>query len=404
MKIALLLVLCVALPTVADELADRAARLHKSAIVVDTHVDTPSELKEKWVDLAKPGATKHVDLARLRAGNAGAIFFSIYESADATAVAGGLKASLEELDLTDRTVAAHPEALVAATSVADIRKARATGRIAILKGLEGGNLFESSLGALRQLHKLGVRYVTLTHTRTHDWADSSGPFWMHDFDPKKSVVHHGLSPFGKEVVLEMNRLGIAVDLSHVSDETITAALAISKAPVFASHSSCRNLTQMPRNLTDEQITAIGKGGGVVMINAGSAFIDNEGMKQLHAFQDEHRKELEEITLKYADDPAKRGAAIGKVYKTQKQYRTTLARYVDHLEHALKLAPGGVGLGTDFDGVDDPPIGLDDVSYYPKITEELLRRGHSEEEIRGVLGENFLKFFQRVEEVAAKSAR
>ncbi len=398
---ALVLSCLLALPAAADELAGRAAKLHRSAIVVDTHVDAPFELKKKWVDLSQPGATKHIDLQRLRAGNAGALFFSLYESADVTAASGGLKAALEEIDITDRVIESHPEVFAAATSVADIRRAHDSGHIAVLMGLEGGNLFESSLGALRELHALGVRYVTLTHTRTHDWADSSGPFWTHDFDPKKSVQHHGLTEFGKDVVREMNRLGVAVDVSHVSDETIAAALALSQAPIFASHSSCRALTNMPRNLTDEQIAAIGKGGGVVMINAGSAFLDDESLKQLHEFQRSHLKQLNEAAEKHANDPAALGEAMEAIYKGQRQYRTTLAKFVDHLEHAMKLAPGGVGIGSDFDGVDDPPIGFDDVAAYPRVTKELLRRGHSDEEVRGVLGENFLRFFQRVEDTAHK---
>jgi membrane dipeptidase len=164
----------------------------------------------------------------------------------------------------------------------------------------------------------------------------------------------------------------------------------------------RNLTNIPRNLTDEQIAAIGKrSGGMVMINAGSAFLDDESMKQLRAFQAAHRQELDDIAKKLAGDHAAREKATDELYKGMKAYRTTMVRYIDHIEHALKLAPGGVGLGTDFDGVDDPPIGLDDVSYYPKTTEGLLRRGHSEEEIRGVLGESFLRFFARVEETAAR---
>jgi membrane dipeptidase len=349
----------------AEELAAHAARLLRGAVVIDTHEDVPWELREKWADLGQLGATKHVDIPRLRQGGVGAVFFAVFTPGTLADKGQAAHVAFELSDIVDRAVAAHPEALVAATSVAEIRAARKSGRIAILKGIEGGHAIEDSLGLLRQFYRLGVRYMTLTHTNTNTWADSLGNFTDPAYDPAKWRKHGGLTPFGKEVVAEMNRLGMAVDVSHVSAETLRDVLAVGKAPPFASHSSCRALTDNPRNLTDEQIAAIAKVGGVVMVNASSSFLDDEGLAAARA-------------------------------KPQRKYATTIGRYVDHIEHALKLAPGGVGLGTDFDGIEDPPKDFADVSYVPKLVEELLRRGHSDEEIRGVLGENFLRYLGRVE--------
>ena len=349
----------------AEDVAAHAARLVKSSVIVDTHEDVPWELREKWADLAVAGATKHVDLPRLRAGGVGAVFFAVFTPGELADKGQAAHVAFELSDLVDRVVAAHPRDFVAATSVAEIRAARKSGRIGILKGIEGGHAIEDSLALLRDFYRLGVRYMTLTHTNTNNWADSLGNFTEPNYDPAKWRKHGGLTAFGKEVVAEMNRLGIAVDVSHVSPDTLRDVLAVGKAPPFASHSSCRALTDNPRNLTDEQISAIAKAGGVVMINASSSFLDADGL-----------------------------AAARK--KPQAEYHTTLARYVDHLEHALKLAPGAVGLGTDFDGIDDPPRDFADVSYFPKLAEELLRRGHSDAEVRGVLGENFLAYLSRVE--------
>jgi membrane dipeptidase len=353
----------------AEDVAAHAARLVKSSVIVDTHEDVPWELREKWADLAVAGATKHVDLPRLRAGGVGAVFFAVFTPGELADKGQAAHVAFELSDLVDRVVAAHPRDLVAATSVAEIRAARKSGRIAILKGIEGGHAIEDSLALLRDFHRLGVRYMTLTHTNTNNWADSLGSFREPGYDPAKWRKHGGLTAFGKEVVAEMNRLGIAVDVSHVSPDTLRDVLAVGKAPPFASHSSCRALTDNPRNLTDEQIVAIAKAGGVVMINASSSFLDAEGLAAVRA-------------------------------KPQRAFATTLSRYVDHLEHALKLAPGAVGLGTDFDGIDDPPKDFADVSYFPRLVEELLRRGHSDEEVRGILGESFLRYLSRVESASS----
>jgi membrane dipeptidase len=398
-----------ALAAVADEdLAARAARLHQEAIVVDTHQDVPEALRDgwgayaRWPDIAQPGATKHVDLPRLRQGGVTAPFFVVYVPASYAETGGAARYALELSDRIDAMVAGHPDQLMAAASVADIRRAKRDGRIAILKGIEGGHAIEDSLGALRGFHRLGVRYMTLAHTNTNRWADSAGNFFAPDYDPATYRVHGGLNDFGREVVREMNRLGMMVDVSHVSPETVDDVLESSRAPVFASHSSCRALSDIPRNLTDDQIKRIAARGGVVMINVSSVFLDQANVDHFTAEMDRIRPRYLAAKQRYKDDPARRREELGRLTKAVSPRTPTVwTKAVDHIEHVIRIAgPDAVGLGTDYDGIPDPPAGLEDVSKLPRITEELLRRGHSEEQVRKVLGENFLRFFSKVEEVAA----
>src|SRR5262249_50626984 len=231
--------LLVAAPARAQDLAARARRLHESAIVVDTHEDVPDQLSSKWADVAVRGATDHFDIPRARAGGLTAPFFSIYVSAAHAETGTAAARALELIDLTKRVIADHPRDLVLAVSSADIRRAKADGKIAILMGIEGGHAIEDSLGALREFHRAGVRYMTLTHSNSNHWADSSGPFWLPNFEPGKYALHHGLTDHGRAVVREMGRIGMIVDVSHVSDETLADVLAVASAPVMASHSSCR---------------------------------------------------------------------------------------------------------------------------------------------------------------------
>jgi membrane dipeptidase len=315
-------------------------------------------------------------------------------------VGGSARKTLELIDLIHRLVEAHPE-FVFADSPDGVRAAKRAGKIAVLVGIEGGHAIENSLGALSSFARLGARYMTLTHTNTNQWADSSGNFFAWDFDPKKVAVHDGLTAFGREVVLEMNRLGMLVDVSHVSDKTIADVLATSKAPVFASHSSCRALSGIPRNLTDDQIRAIAAKGGVVMVNVSSTFLDQKVVDEYLRQRAALAPRFAETAARLAGDPVKRDAEIAALLDKLPRGRTDWKMAVDHIERILKLAgPGAVGLGTDFDGIPDPPAGLEDVSKLPKITEELLRRGHSEAEVRGVLGENFLKFWERARAAAS----
>jgi membrane dipeptidase len=380
----------------SEDLHARAMRLHKSAIVIDTHEDVPYWLEEKgWTDIGRRLTTGHVDIPRLREGGVTGPFFAAYVPASFADAGGSAQKALEEISLVHRLVEDHPGDLTFADSPAGIRDAKKRGKIGVLIGIEGGHAIENSLGALDAFHRLGVRYMTLTHTNTNAWADSSGSYWRPDFDPKKYAVHGGLTDFGREVVLEMNRLGMLVDVSHVSDDTISDVLETSRAPVFASHSSCRALSNIPRNLTDDQIRSIAATGGVVMVNIGSIFLDQAVVDDFLAKRAALAPRFAEIAAKYKDDRKKMEAEAGKVLNGIRTSRAPWTKVVDHIERILKV--GGThaaGLGTDFDGIEDPPDGLEDVSKLPVITEELLRRGHSEEEVRGVLGENFLRFWER----------
>jgi len=384
----------------AADLESKARRLHERAIVVDTHIDAPYALEKKWADVGGRGATEHFDIPRALEGGLTAPFFAIYVPRSYAETGGAAREALDLIDLVQRVVRAHPDRLVAAASAAEIRQAKRDGRIAVLMGIEGGHAIEDSLGALREFHRLGVRYMTLTHTNTNHWADSSGAFYLPDFNPADFRVHHGLNDFGRAVVREMNRIGMMVDVSHVSDETIDGALETSRAPIFASHSSCRALCDIPRNLTDDQIRRIAAKGGVVMINVSSYFIDPKVVEADHAERGKLAPDYLKIKQDLAGDPKKRDEAIGRLFDALPRHRSVWTRVVDHIEHVIQVAgPGAVGLGTDFDGIEDPPEGLEDVSKLPAITVELLRRGYSEEIVRGVLGENFLRFFARVEEVS-----
>lgn len=398
-------------PKPDPDLARRAAALHREAIVVDTHLDAPDQLDKPArgggvADLATRGATDHFDIPRARTGGLTAPFFSIYVAASYADSGGAAVRALHLIDLSRRVIDAHPADLALATSVAEIRAAKRANKIGVLMGIEGGHAIEDSLAVLREMYRAGVRYMTLTHTNTNHWADSSGPFYEPDFDPKKSAVHGGLSKFGVEVVREMNRLGMIVDISHVSDDTVDDVLAASRAPVMASHSSSRALANMPRNLTDDQIKRIVAKGGMININFGSIFLDPKAYAELRAKLAKMKTEWAALKTRYKNDPAKAAEARRAMFRSLgAPYRTPWTTVVDHLEHVIAVAgEDAVGLGTDYDGVGDPPIGLDDVSLLPKLTEELLRRGHSEARVKKILGENFLAFFARVEATKAALAK
>lgn len=387
--------------TVAQDLSARAQRIHRSAVVIDTHLDVPYRLEKEWVDLAVRNKTGHVDIPRMKEGGLTGGFFAAYVPASYAESGGAAKKALEQIDLIHRLVARHPD-LVFADSGAAVRDAKQRGKIGVLIGMEGGHAIENSLGALGAFHRLGVRYMTLTHTNTNGWADSSGSFWRHDFDPKKAAVHGGLNALGRDVVLEMNRLGMLADISHVSDETLADVLEVSRAPVFASHSSCRALANIPRNLTDDQIRAITAKGGVVMVNIGSMFLEQKVVDEFVTKRAALLPRIQELEREHANDKKKRDKAISDLMNTIKLAPASWTSAVDHIERILKIGgPEAAGLGSDFDGIDDPPQGLEDISKLPKITGELLRRGHAEAAIRGVLGENFLKFWARAEAARSK---
>jgi membrane dipeptidase len=379
--------------TVTD---DEVQRVHKSALVLDAHNDVTSATVA-GMDIGKSNPDHMTDLPRMKAGGMGAQIFAVYVAAS---YAEGNHAANRALQMIDTVrhdiIAKYPNDFLFAGSVADIRRAQKEHKIAALLGIEGGHAIEDSPRLLRDFYDLGVRYMTLTHTNSNHWADSSG-------DPNKP--NNGLSPLGKEIVAEMNRIGMIVDISHVSDKTFFDALEVSKAPIFASHSSCRALSPAPRNMTDEMITALGKKHGVVQINFACDFLNPEVFAENEKNRDKLVKIREELIKKYAADPdglqkafKEASAAAGASTK-----RATLADVVKHINHVVQLAGiDSVGLGSDFDGIDCAPIGLDSVDKWPNLTRALLEEGYTAPEIRKIYGENTLRLLSDVERVAKAS--
>jgi membrane dipeptidase len=379
-----------------ERLWRKALSLHGKAIVVDTHNDITSPMVDEGYDLATPSAGKyHTDIARMKAGGLSAEFFSIYVDKKYAVEGGSARRALDMIDMVYRAVERHPKELLFATSAADIRRAKREGRIAALMGIEGGHAIENSLMALRDFYRLGVRYMTLTHNNTNDWADAA----------RDEARHNGLTPFGKEVVREMNRLGMLVDVSHVSDKTMSDVLDVSTAPIIASHSSARALADHPRNIPDDLLRRIAKQGGVVMVNFYPGFIDPKYMEAAQARDERLKPRLDALAVQFKDDPKRLDEETKKLEAADPLPPSPpLSVLADHIDHIARVAGiDHVGLGSDFDGVPSLPVGLKDVSELPNLTYELLRRGYGEKEIRKVLGENFLRVFAEAERVARGSA-
>ena len=359
-------------------------RLHREAIVVDTHADTLGRVLDLGVDLGERLADGHVDFPRLREGGVDAQFFSIW--ADPAYGADSLKRALRMIDALKQQLERHPKQAQLALSAADVRRLAGEGRLAALIGVEGGGVILNDLGVLRTLHALGARYMTLTWSVSHDWADSSGG----------PVRWHGLNDFGREVVREMNRLGMLVDVSHVSEETLADALETSTRPVIASHSCARTLCDHHRNLTDAQLRAIAAKGGVVMVNFYPVFLDDVYRKRVEEAHLAVKPQSGALGAAYLDDPVGLASALHEL-EVQSQGALPapgVGRIADHIEHIVKVAGiDHVGLGSDFDGVPRLPAGMDDCTRLPRLTQELWRRGYREPELRKILGENFLRVFE-----------
>jgi membrane dipeptidase len=353
------------------KLRERAMKLHREAIVIDTHNDITSAITDDGFDMgAKDTSGKNqTDIPRMKEGGLDADFFAIYVAAKYAKEGGAARRALDMIDGVYEQARRHPESLEMAFTSDDIRRIHKTGKIASLMGIEGGHAIEDSLSALRQFYRLGVRYMTLTHTNTNNWADSAG-----GINNPAEKRHGGLSDFGREVVREMNRLGMMVDVSHVADDTFQDVIETTQAPVIASHSSCRALTNVSRNLTDDMLKALAQNRGVVMINFYNGFINTE----------------------YARPGAPAAAKPANA--------ATMEMLIQHFEHAIKVAGiDHVGIGSDFDGVDGMlPGGMEDVSKLPAITYELLKRGYSDADVKKVLGGNMLRVMAEVEEAARKS--
>lgn len=371
-----------------------ARSLHFSSLVVDTHVDTTQRLFWEHFDLGTRSSTGQIDLPRMRAGGLGAVFFSIWMPGTLTGPAA-VERALDLIDAVREQVARHSNNLVLALTTEDVRRAHAAGKIAILMGLEGGHMIHNDLGVLRQFYALGVRYMTLTHTVNTDWADSSGD----------RPVHNGLTPFGRNVVREMNRLGMLVDISHVSDKTFWDALETSQAPLIASHSSCRALCAAPRNMSDDMIRALGQHGGVIQINFHVGFLSEAYRQAAQKIASEMREATERAEAACGSDLACQIYADARVSeeltRAGKLPPVSWETILDHIDHAVKVAGvDHVGLGSDMDGA-VMPVGMEDCTHLPQITEGLLRRGYSPEAIRKILGGNLLRVMEQAEQVARR---
>jgi membrane dipeptidase len=374
-----------------DPAVTRARKLLQSTILVDGHNDLPWAIRTsktapgdvKAYDLRKP-TPGQTDFARLKLGGVGAQFWSVYIPGEAPG--GFARTQLEQIDIARRIIAQYPDRLQFATSVADIRAAHKAGRIASLLGMEGGHAIEDSLGALRAYYDLGVRYMTLTHNVNTSWADSQA------VPPE----HGGLTPFGEQVVLEMNKLGMLVDLSHTSDGTMDDALRVSQAPVIFSHSSSRAICNVPRNVPDDVLKRVKTNGGVVMVTFVAGFIDPAvAAIQLPAMQ--------EITKRATGkSPEEREKIEEEVLGKLKMPTTSIAKVADHIEHIRDVAGvEHIGLGGDFDGNTEWPQGLSDVSMYPNLFAELIRRGWSDHDLKLLAGENLLRAMEQAEAVSKR---
>ncbi len=382
-------------------------RVHKSALLIDTHNDVTSRTVEGF-DIGERNTSDqptHTDLPRMREGGMGAQFFAVYVAANYVNGNHSANRTLQMIDTVRHDIIGrYPNDFMFATTAADIEAAHRQGKIAALMGIEGGHAIEDSLRLLRDYYALGIRYMTLTHSNTNDWADSSG-----DMNLPGVQHHNGLTDFGKDVVREMNRLGMMVDISHVADKTFWDALAVSKAPIFASHSSCRALCDVPRNMTDEMIEALAKKGGVIQINFSCGFLSQkvaDADKAAEAQNAAVRERVQRETAGKSLTPGQRRDAMAKVRQEmgiQPGPRATLADVVAHIDHVKKIAGvDAIGLGSDFDGIGCAPEGLDDVSKWPNLTRALLEKGYSADDIRKIYGGNLLRVMRGVETVAANS--
>lgn len=381
-------------PAAAYAQAPAARAVHDRAIVVDTHADTTQRMVfDPRFDIGERHSDGNVDIPRMRDGGMDALFFSIWVPSDVTGPIA-VKRAFDQIDAVREAVRTHPNDLVLATTAADVRRAAADGKIAALMGVEGGHMIDDDMRQLRNFAALGVRYMTLTHFKNNNWADSS----------TDAPAHNGLTAFGRDVVREMNRLGMMIDISHVSDKTFADVLALTAAPVIASHSSSRSIANHPRNMTDDMLRALAKNGGVVMINYHAGFLSEE-------FRVASEKKNGDVVSAMAAMSKKCGG--NEACTTMESERidheamaagtlpkVTWEKIIEHIDHAVKIAGADhVGLGSDFDGA-TMPIGMEDVSKVPAITAALLQKGYTAQDVEKILGGNILRVMEAVERLAA----
>jgi membrane dipeptidase len=384
----------------SNGISAKARQIHESALIVDTHADTPQRFLDEGFDIGStdPNDIGHISLDKAQRGNLGAEFFSIWVDPQ-TNQGNYARHSFDLIDSVYEQAAHHPDRMMMAFSTADIERAHRAHKLAALMGIEGGHSIENDMHLLRDFYRLGVRYMTLSWSNTNEWADSSG-----DINDPNVQHHNGLTDFGKQVVLEMNRLGMMVDISHVADKTFWDAIATTKAPVIASHSSARALVNAPRNMTDDMLKAVAKNGGVVQVNFFNGFDDENFRKGIEA----QAKDQAAAIQKFIDDQKAQGKPVDyvQVDKIEREWmakipRPPLSSLIDHIDHIAKVAGvDHVGLGSDFDGVSGAtPQGIDSAADLPKITQALLDRGYSAEDIRKILGGNLMRVFGEVERVS-----
>ncbi|HUD63732.1 MAG TPA: dipeptidase [Candidatus Sulfotelmatobacter sp.] len=387
-------------PDSGASVSARARQIHDSALVVDTHADTPQRFLDEGFDIGSTDANDigHISLDKARRGNLDAEFFSIWVE-PVTNQGHYARHTFDLIDSVYEQAARHPDRMMMAFSVADIQRARHQHKLAALMGIEGGHSIENDIHLLRDYYRLGVRYMTLSWSNTNEWADSSG-----DIDDSKVQHHNGLTDFGKQVVLEMNRLGMMVDVSHVADKTFWDTIGVTKAPVIASHSSARALVDAPRNMTDDMLRAVAKNGGVVQVNFFNGFDDADFHKAMEA----QAKDQAAAIQKYVEQRKAEGKTVSYIDEDRierewmaKIPRPPLKSLIDHIDHIAKVAGiDHVGLGSDFDGVSGAtPQGIDSAADLPKITQALLDRGYSASDIHKILGANLLRVFADVERVS-----
>ncbi len=378
----------------------KARAIHDSALIIDTHADTPQRFLDEGFDIGStdPNDIGHISLDKAKRGNLGAEFFSIWVEPE-TNQGRYARHTFDLIDSVYEQAAKHPDRMMMAFSTADIERAHKEHKLAALMGIEGGHSIEADMHLLHDYYRLGVRYMTLSWSNTNEWADSSG-----DINDEKVQHHNGLTDFGKQVVIEMNRLGMMVDISHVADKTFWDVIATTKAPVIASHSSARALTNAPRNMTDDMLKAVAKNGGVVQVNFFNGFIDDNFRKAAEA----QRKDEAAAVKAYSDKLKAEGKEPSYVDldRIEREWlakipRPPLKSLIDHMDHIAKVAGiDHVGLGSDFDGVSGAtPQGIDSAADLPKITQALLDRGYSADDIHKILGGNLLRVFREVEKVS-----
>lgn len=392
------------MPKDADpKLWAQALKIHKKAVVIDGHNDITSPMVDEDFDLAtdstgkfhRDGDPYHTDLARMKKSGVTGEFFSIYVSGSTLITGGAMRRAMDLIDATYREVEKHPRQLSLCTTAAQIRQAKKQDKICALMGIEGGYVIENSLYALRNFYRLGIRYMTLTHNVSHDWADAH----------RGEVKNNGLSDFGKEVVREMNRLGMLVDISHVSVKTMSDVLDVSNAPIIASHSGARGVNDHTRNVPDEILKRVARNGGVIMINFYPSFLDAKTNAEENERSARLKPQIDALREQYKDNQQAFNEAERKLFAENPIYIAPYTRIVDHIDHMKRVAGIDiVGIGSDYDGIPFLPAGMNGMEDLALVTYEMLRRGYSEQEIRKVLGENFLRALSKAEDAAKINSR